>query len=111
MSSKSGNVLLSGRELWRFRRNSHCPAKLLTSACDFRIRQHALDLRVQNGRILELLLFGGSEEFIVRDAAPQEERQSRRQFEIAEPVDLPGRNVGRIGFAAEEELRRGDHHV
>ena len=88
LSSKSGNVLLSGRELCRFRRNSHCPAKLLDQCLRLRIREHALDLRVENGRILELPLLGDSQKFVVRDAAPQEERQPRRQFEIAELVDL-----------------------
>ena len=46
-----GEVLLSGRELCRFRRYSHCPAKLLDQSLRLRIGEHALDLCVENGRI------------------------------------------------------------
>ena len=49
------------------------------------------------------------EQLVVRDAAPQEERQPRRQLEIAEPVRGARRDVGRLALEAEEELRIDEH--
>ncbi len=37
---------------------------------------------MQNRGILQLALFGETQEFVIRNAAPQEERQPRRQFQI-----------------------------
>ena len=48
------------------------------------------------------------EQLLVGHAAPQEEGQARREFEIGQAVRGSRRNVGRIAFDAEEEVRVGE---
>ena len=45
------------------------------------------------------------QELIVGNAAPDEERQSRRELEIRYLVDRLGRRAGRIGFDVKSKLR------
>ena len=60
---------------------------------------------VEHGRIVQLALRRDVQQLVVRNAAPQEERQPRRQLEIADAIDRARRNRGGIWFAAEQELR------
>ena len=62
------------------------PAKLSTSASDLRIGQHPPHLPLEHRRILQLALRRQRQQFVVRDAAPQEERQPRRQLEVADRI-------------------------
>ena len=73
------------------------------------IGEHPARLLLELSRLTQLAPNGGVEQFIVRDAAPQEKRQSRRQIEIADPVDAVRRYFLRIAFHAEQELRVGEH--
>jgi integrase len=57
------------------------------------IGQHAPDLRLQNRWIAELSALGNGEQLVVRDAAPQEEGQARRQLDVANLVRAPGRHT------------------
>ena len=53
-----------------------------------RVRQHPPHLLIQHRRILQPAALGELQQLIVGNAAPQEERQPRRQLEIAHPVVL-----------------------
>ncbi len=51
------------------------------------IGQHALDLRLQDGRVGQAPALGNGEQLVVGNAAPQEERQARRQLDVADLID------------------------
>src|SRR5690606_17045747 len=51
------------------------------------IAQHACDLLLQDLGIRELLANRQTSQLVVRNTAPQEKRQSRREIEIAQSVD------------------------
>ena len=55
------------------------------------IGEHPARLLLELSGLAQLAPNGGVEQFIVRDAAPQEKRQSRCQLEIADPVDAARR--------------------
>ena len=105
LSSKLGNVALSGSVVCRLRRNSHCAAKLVTSASERGSASIRRTCRSSAAGILELALRGDRQELIVGNAAPQEKRQARRQLEIADRIGRPGRHGRRVRFAAEQEVR------
>ena len=93
LSSKSGNRLTD-----RLARSaatatfSHWPVKFSISASRLRIGEHAPHLLLEHRRILAACPAAASvDQLVVRDAAPQEERQPRRQLEIADAIALAGR--------------------
>ncbi len=49
------------------------------------------------------------EQLVVRHAAPEEERQARRQLQIADAIRRVRRKPRRIVFDAEQELRTDEH--
>ena len=51
-----------------------------------RVGQHAPHFLFEGRRIRELSALGQRQQAIVGDAAPQEERQARGQFQIAQPI-------------------------
>src|SRR5690606_27530638 len=69
------------------------------------IGKHAADLAFEDSLVPELAPHRRLAQLVVGNAAPQEERQPRRQLEIGQPKRRPGRGVGRLAFEAEEELR------
>src|SRR5262249_41415702 len=74
-----------------------------------RIRQHPAHLALERGRVLQLAAFRRGQQRLVWNAAPQEERQPRRELEVADAVDRAARRTGRILFDAEEEGRRDEN--
>ncbi len=64
---------------------------------------------MQHGRRVKRAGRRHAQQLIVRDAAPQEERQPRRELEVADAIDRAGRNVRRIALDAERELRAGQN--
>ena len=61
-----------------------------------RIGEHALALRARASSASESLFCCGElEQLVVRDAAPEEERQPRREVEVADLVVLARRDVRR----------------
>jgi hypothetical protein len=74
----------------RFRRYNHWLAKFCTSAPDLRVGQHPSDLVGRAPPDMQPPLSRRAKQRLVRDAAPQEEGQARRQFQIADAVDRPG---------------------
>ena len=69
------------------------------------IGEHPVDLLLEDGRILQPAARGEVDQLVVGHAPPQEERQPRRQLEIAQLVDRARLRVGRIALDAQEELR------
>ena len=67
------------------------------------VLQHALDLRPQHSGVAQGALGGQVEQGLVRNAAPQEKRQARRELEI---VKLPGCLAGAGPLVKVEEARR-----
>src|SRR5687768_16766313 len=74
-----------------------------------RIGKHARHLALQGCRVAQAALARKLEQLVVRNAAPQEERQARRELEIADAVDAAGRNVRRLFLDAVDEARRDEH--
>src|SRR6185436_8429315 len=69
------------------------------------VREHPMDLRLEHGRRVERVLRGEIEQLAVGDAAPEEERQARRELAIADAVHGRRRETGRILLDVETELR------
>ena len=69
------------------------------------IGEHAPHLRLQHLRLAEPLRRRQLEQLVVRDAAPEEERQARRQGEVVDAVQRVRRRAGWIALDSEQELR------
>ena len=67
--------------------------------------QHAPHLLLEHRRLLELAAARHVEQLVVRNAAPQKERQPRRQLEVADPIGARRGALDRIAFEAEQEVR------
>ena len=73
------------------------------------IGDQAPHLRLEHVRLAQLALLGETEQLVVGDARPEEERQSRRELDIADLVIGPGRHVGRVALDAEQEPGAHEH--
>ena len=100
---------MSGRIASRLRRCSHCPAKFRHQVARARVGQHPPHLLLQNSRVPEHSALGQVEQLAVRDAAPEEERQPRRQLQVVEAISLARLDAVRILLDAEEELGADQH--
>ena len=100
LPSKSGE---SGLAFFSSRRNSHCPAKLVTSASARGSASMRRTCRSSDRRVLQRAAPRRIEQLIVRNAAPQEERQPRRQLEIAQAE----RGARRRRWPARARIGRG----
>ena len=89
----------------RLRRYSHWPAKLLTSASARGSASMRRTCCSSTAGVVQLALLGQRQQLVVRNAAPEEERQPRRELEIADAVGAARRDAGRLALDAEEELR------
>ena len=58
---------------------------------------------------MQLILAGHLDQLIIRDAAPQEKGQSRREFQIGNPVGLAGSNVCGFALGPHQKLRAGEN--
>ena len=74
-----------------------------------RILEHPQDLALEHRRILQPALRGERDESVVGRRAPEEERQPRREVEIADAVQLPVLDVRRLGLDPVDETRIGEH--
>ena len=70
-----------------------------------RIREHPAHLAVEHPGLAQPAPNRGVEQFFVGNAAPQEERQARRQLEIADRIHVAGRRAGRIALDPETGTR------
>ena len=99
LSSKSGKSLGVRRRCRAgCAASSHWPAKLSTSASRPRIGEHPAHLLLEHRRRAPAALARHVEELVVRDAAPEEERQPGRQLEIADAMHGAGAAGGRIAL-------------
>ena len=80
--------------------------KFATKASDRRIGQHPPHLPVQHRRVAQPAALRDVEELVVRNAAPEEERQAGGQIEIGDGVVRIRRDVPRPLLDAVEEARR-----
>ncbi len=85
------------------------PGKVAGQCRGSRIRKHAPDLCPQHIVLAELAGLGQAKQPIVRNTAPQKERQPRSQIQIADAVGGPRCQSGRRGFPTIDELRIGEH--
>ena len=70
-----------------------------------RIRQHSARLVRKHPGIVQFVLLRQLQQFIVGNAAPQEEGQPRSQFQIADGVDAARRCTGWLLLETEDEPR------
>ena len=105
VSSKSGKFCWTGTDAARLRRNSHCPANCSTNDVEAIVGDHPPHLALEDRGIAQLPLLRQAQQLLVRDAAPQEERQTRRELDVADPIWRVRRDASGIGFDAQQELR------
>ena len=70
------------------------------------VGEHPSDLLFQNLWIFQLAPSGDLEQLVVGDTAPEEKRQPRGQFEVADAIRRITRDVGRIPLHPKQEIRR-----
>ena len=107
LSSKSGNNSEFGTLPLRLRRCSHCPAKLLTKADERLSASIRRDLRREHVGVLQTSVARGAHQRLVGQAAPEEEREPRRQLGVGDAIRRAGGNRRRLGFRTEHERRTG----
>ncbi len=105
--SKSGNRFTTGSLAAMPRIFSHWPVKFRTSACERGSAIMRSTCCFSTFGIMQLVGGGELDQLQVGDAAPQEERQARRQFQIADPVGGARRRLGRLDLGAVDEIRIG----
>ena len=66
-------------------------------------------LLLEHGRVTELPTHRDVQQFVVRDAAPQEERQPGREFHIADAVGRVREEPRRVTLDAEQEVGVHEH--
>ena len=71
-----------------------------------RVGEHARDLLFEHGGLPQGATLRGIQQLVVRNAAPEEEREARGQREVVDPVVRLRRDAVRIHLDAEEETRR-----
>ena len=109
LSSTSLNLSGSGFQSATLRRRNHCPAKFCHQGFGFGVGcGHAPDLRGKHGGLMQLRFFGETEEFLVGDAAPEEERQARGEVQVGQMIRRALRRDGRGPLDAEEEFGRDE---
>ena len=76
-----------------------------------RICEHATDFAVQKFRLPEIPARCGIEQRVIRDAAPEEERQTRGKLEVADAIRRLRRQTVRIALGAEKKLATHEHRT
>ncbi len=76
-----------------------------------RVGQHAADLSFEHLGLAQFAALSQVEQLVVRDAAPEEERQARGELDVGDAVGRVRRDAGRVRFDAEEELRVHQHRA
>ena len=84
LSSKSGNSRMSGVHRVEVAQMQPLRREVGDQVARSRIREHPRDLPLEHGRLVEIASGRQVQQFVVRDAAPQKEREPRRQLEIAD---------------------------
>ena len=77
-----------------------------TSACGLRVGQHAAHLRLEHRGLAQAPRRGQVEQRVVGHAAPEEERQARRQLDVADAIGRARRD-GRAGSSSTRKMNVG----
>ena len=109
LSSKSGNSSEFGTLPFRLRRCSHCPAKLLTKADERAVGEHARVCAASTSGLLQATVARGAHQRLVRQAAPEEEREPGRQLDVGDAIRRAGGQRRRLSFRTEDERRAGEN--
>src|SRR5262249_9456020 len=102
---KVRKVLLDRNDGRKVTQEQPLSCELLHKRAEPWICDHPADLPIQYRRILQPILLGQAQQFLVRNTTPEEERQSRRNVEIADTIRSIRWNVGRICLNTKQELR------
>src|SRR5436190_838212 len=70
-----------------------------------RVGQHAPDLLFEHRRLAQLSTARRVQQFVVWNAAPEEERQPRRQLELADRIGGVGGDPHRVSFNTKQKFR------
>ncbi len=84
------------------------PREVLDERVRARVRDHPLDLLLEHRGVVQAPFGGELNQLLVRDAAPQEEREPRGQLEVADAVSRPCRDLRRLDLGPVDELRIGE---
>ncbi len=74
-----------------------------------RIGKHSTNFAFEDCRSMEVAFSCRLEKLVVRNSAPQEERQTGRQFQIADRVDTSRRRARGLGLDMKRELWTGQY--
>ena len=81
------------------------PREVFDERVRARVGDHPLDLLLEHLGVVQTTLRGKLDQLLVRDAAPEEEREARGELQIADPVRRPRRRPGRLDLRSIDELR------
>src|SRR5439155_14864783 len=70
-----------------------------------RVGEHPLHLLFEHGWRVECLLFRDLQQLVIRDAAPQEERQTRRELEVGNAIRRLRRRALGLALEPKQKLR------
>ena len=104
LSSKFGNCSTAPPLVFKIPQVEPLAGEVLDERVRARVVEHAPHLLAQRRGLVELVVDGEREQLVVGDAAPEEERQPRGELDVAQPVDLAGRDVVGGALEAEHEL-------
>ena len=89
---------------------SHSSKKFVTSAVRARgVGEHPPHLPLEDAGFAQFAADRQVEQLVVGDAAPQKERQTRREFDVGETIRRARRDAGRIGFDPEQKIGADQH--
>jgi hypothetical protein len=81
------------------------PGEIADQRIGSRVGEQSPHLPFEHRRILQLSAHRRVAQFLVRNAAPDEERQPRRELEIADAKHRARSHLCRLTFESEEEIR------
>ena len=79
--------------------------EILDERARFRISEHASDLRLENRGVFQFRPSRQIQKFIVRNAAPEEERETGGQLQVAQSICGAGLGICWVALDSEQELR------
>ena len=82
-----GKLVLIGLRALQIPQVEPLAGEVVHERAALRVGEHAPHLAIEDGRVLQPALAGHAEQLIVRDRTPEEERQPRRELDIADRVE------------------------
>src|SRR5579864_1461559 len=84
-------------------------SEVLHQSIRLRVGQHAPDLPFQHRRSVKLVLARNGNQFVIRNAAPEQEGQAGSQFEIGNAIGPARGYVFRLPLGPHQKLRAGQN--